>query len=119
MDGVVLNYVKLHAEYWSNTFKVIYPSDITSSIHSLSTNNTPKFQKERQHDAQELLVEIKDMLCESITGVSELFQGSLESILTCNSCKATRSTLDPYKDLQVEIGEVDKSLASCIKDYKF
>jgi ubiquitin C-terminal hydrolase len=57
------------------------------------------------------------MLCESITGVSELFQGSLQSTLACNSCKATRSTLDPYKDLQVEIGEIDKSLASCIKDY--
>jgi hypothetical protein len=78
LDGVVLSYVKLHAEYWSNTFKVIYPSDITSSIHSLSTNNTPKFEKDRQHDAQELLVEIKDMLCDRITGVSELFQGLLE-----------------------------------------
>mmetsp|Transcript_1717 Transcript_1717/g.2100 ORF Transcript_1717/g.2100 Transcript_1717/m.2100 type:complete len:892 (+) Transcript_1717:310-2985(+) len=99
-------------QYWSNLFhlfafdndqRIVDPSGITRHVHKLS----PCLRPYQQEDAHEFIRSLLSTL--TLDGqnkqLSSLFDGLLESAVTCKTCHRASITRDRYMDLSLDIQE--------------
>jgi ubiquitin C-terminal hydrolase len=99
----------------TNDQRVIDPGGITRHVHKISKTLRPY----QQEDAHEFLRSLLSNL--TLDGhnkqLSSLFDGLLESVVTCQTCYRTSVTRDRYMDLSLDIQSKDISSLYQALDY--
>ena len=94
--------------------RVVDPGSITRHVHKISPTLRP-YQQEDAHEFFRSLLSSLTMNGQNAR-LSSLFDGLLESSVTCKSCRKTSLTRDRYMDLSLDIADrnvisLDKALA--------
>ena len=104
----------------SSEFRTVSPIDFRRELQIVDQ----RFEGNKQHDAQETLNIILECLEKEFTPpeetpkeenkISEIFDGEMKEIITCNKCKQTSKPIDPFRFLHVEVPERSSTLNDCI-----
>lgn len=94
--------------------RVVDPGSITRHVHKISSTLRP-YQQEDAHEFFRSLLSSLTMNGQNAR-LSSLFDGLLESSVTCNTCRKSSLTRDRYMDLSLDIADrnvisLDKALA--------
>lgn len=94
--------------------RVVDPGSITRHVHKISPTLRP-YQQEDAHEFFRSLLSSLTMNGQNAR-LSSLFDGLLESSVTCNTCRKSSLTRDRYMDLSLDIADrnvvsLDKALA--------
>jgi len=100
----------------SNNNRIVDPSGITRHVHKLS----PCLRPYQQEDAHEFIRTLLSTL--TLDGrnkqLSSLFDGLLESAVTCQTCHRASVTRDRYMDLSLDIqGEDVQDLTGALRNF--
>lgn len=100
----------------SNNNRIVDPSGITRHVHKLS----PCLRPYQQEDAHEFIRTLLSTL--TLDGrnkqLSSLFDGLLESAVTCQTCHRASVTRDRYMDLSLDIQDSDiQDLAGALRKF--
>lgn len=95
---------------------VVDPGPITRNVNKLSTTLRP-YQQEDSHEFLRSLLATLTMEGQN-RQLSALFDGLLESAVTCQTCNTTSLTRDRYMDLSLDITDCSiKSLPDALKHF--
>ncbi|KAL7542551.1 hypothetical protein ACHAXR_012899 [Thalassiosira sp. AJA248-18] len=97
-----------------NNNRVVDPGSITRHVHKISPCLRP-YQQEDAHEFFRSLLSSLTMHGQNAR-LSSLFDGLLESSVTCQTCKKTSLTRDRYMDLSLDIA--DKSVNTLEKAFQ-
>ena len=119
---------KLIAEIWSGQFRAVAPNDFKKVLSTWA----PQFRGYQQHDAQEALLSITNLLHEDLVDVkskaggatpssdngrsvtlgaspiASLFGGVYQSVITCDDCGQENKIFEPFLNFPLPVPEKEQ-----------